>query len=262
MNAVLGGQLRLNEARLGQTSLQAGDVLPVGLRWTAEKAVQDEVKVFVHLVGADGLIIGQRDAAPGGRPTQGWAASESREDNHGVLVPFGTPPGPAEVRVGLYQAATGQRLPLPDGRDYISLGQVTLVRPSSPPPVEVFNLPYRSGAAVGDLTLLGYSFYKRGFDHAPDTLVHAGDEVQITLVWQAQRDAPRLPTGLTLSLESAGVATDVTPGQSYPLTEWRQSDTFREGHILALPPTLAPGRYTLRLGPQPSVPLAALVVVP
>ncbi|MCW5853846.1 MAG: glycosyltransferase family 39 protein, partial [Anaerolineae bacterium] len=175
VNLVLGEQLRLTEARLGQTTLQAGDVLPVGLRWTAEKSVQDDLKVFVHLVGADGLIIGQRDAAPGGRPTGGWAAGETRDDNHGVLVPFGTPPGQAEVRVGLYQAATGQRLPLTDGRDYLALGQVTLTRPASPPPVEVFNLPYRSGAAVGDLTLLGYSFYKRGFDYAPDTPIHPGD---------------------------------------------------------------------------------------
>ncbi|MCW5849211.1 MAG: hypothetical protein KIT87_03930, partial [Anaerolineae bacterium] len=255
-------QLRLTEARLGQTSLQAGDVLPVGLRWTAEKPVQDDIKVFVHLVGADGLIIGQHDALPGSRPTGGWAAGETRDDNHGVLVPFGTPPGQAQVRVGLYHAATGQRLLLPDGRDHLVLGQVTLVRPANPPPVEVFNLPYRSGEAVGDLTLLGYSFYKRGFDYAPDTPIHPGDEVQVTLVWQAQHDAPRLPSGLTLSLESASVKTDATPGGSYPLTEWRQGDTFRASHILALPPTLAPGRYPLQLGPQPPLRLATLEVVP
>ncbi len=274
VGASFGQALTLQDARLADT-VQAGDVLPVALRWRADAAVPADYNVFVHLVDPSGVVIGQHDAPPAGTPTRGWQAGTTREDNHGILAPFGTPPGTAEVRVGLYDPATGKRLTLPDGTDSVSLGQVTIQRPAAPPPIEVFNLPYRSGASVGDLTLPGYAVYKRGFDHAPDTPIHAGDEVQVTLYWQASKDAPRLPADPAQSgyrvavLDGAApvAAADATPGTpSYPVDQWRSGEIVRSVHILQLPPDLAPGRYTLQLdGPDggwPTVPLVPLNVAP
>ena len=213
------------------------------------------------------MIIGQHDAPPAGQPTAGWLAGAVRDDNHGILVPFGTPPGEAEVRVGLYDTATGGRLRLASGEDYLVVGKVTLQRPASPPPIEVFNLPYRSGVQVGDLTLLGYSFHKRGFDHAPDEPIHPGDEVQVTLVWQARSASPRLPEatiqqGLTLTLGSTPGGTIVTPGGTYPLSQWQAGETVRAIYVLPVPASLAPGVYPLRLRGGVSIDLTNLSVVP
>ncbi len=192
VNAQFGDQFTLQASRVGATSVEAGDILPISLRWQARQAVQADVKVFVHLVDPSGVIVAQHDAPPANQPTQGWPTGAIREDNHGILIPFGTPPGPVEIRVGLYDAATGQRLPVA-GRDYVSLGQVELQRPVVPPPIEVYNLRQRPAVAVGDFTILGYDAFKRGFDHAPDTPIRAGDEVQVTLLWQARAANPRLP---------------------------------------------------------------------
>lgn len=273
-NADFGQDFTLESARLGD-SVEAGDVLPVGLRWRANAAIPADYTVFVHLVDPSGAVIGQHDAAPGGAPTRGWAAGATRDDNHGILVPFGTPPGAANVEVGLYDPATGHRLTLPDGRDSLSLGQVTIHRPAAPPPIEVFNLAHRSGASVGDLTLAGYDVFKRGFDHAPDTPIQAGDEVQVTLYWQASKDAPRLPADPAQSgyrvavLDGATLvaAADATPGAAtYPVEQWRTGEIVRSVHILQLPADLAPGRYTMQLdGPDggwPTIPLVPLTVAP
>ncbi len=274
LDAHFGQDFTLQSARLGD-SVEAGDVLPVALRWRADTGIPADYSVFVHLVDPSGVVIGQHDAPPAGTSTRGWQAGTTREDNHGILVPFGTPPETAEVRVGLYDPATGKRLVLPDGSDSLSLGQVTIKRPAAPPPIEVFNLPYRSGASVGDLTLAGYAVYKRGFDYAPDTAIHAGDEVQVTLYWQAIKEAPHLPTDPAQSgyrvavLDGAApvAAADATPGTpTYPVDQWRAGEIVRSVHILQLPPDLAPGRYTLQLdGPDggwPTIPLVPLTVVP
>ena len=251
IGARLGDQFTLDSARLAATSVEAGDVLPLSLRWTALQSIDKNVTVFVHLVAPNGVILAQRDAVPAGQPTTGWLASESRDDNHGILVPFGTPPGPAELRVGLYDAATGQRLPVASGGDYVRLGPVEVSRPAVPPPVEVFNLPARTDAQFGDLTLLGLSAFRRGFDHAPDTPVHAGDELQVLLYWQAGRDAPRSPGGdVTLALGDTAARVDASPGATYPLDQWRAGEVVRAVHLLPLPADLPAGRYALMLGDE------------
>lgn len=269
------GQEFTLEASEHVDSVEAGDVLPVGLRWRADAAIPADYTVFVHLVDPSGAVIGQHDAPPGGATTRGWAAGTTRDDNHGILVPFGTPPGVADIQVGLYNPATGRRLTLPDGSDSLSLGQATIKRPAAPPPIEVFNIPHRSGASVGDLSLAGYDAFKRGFDHAPDTPIHAGDEVQVTLYWQAAKDAPRLPADPAQSGYRVAVldgatpiaAADAAPGTpSYPVDQWRSGEIIRSVHILQLPADLAPGRYTMQLdGPDggwPTVPLVPLDVAP
>ncbi|MFN8500091.1 MAG: glycosyltransferase family 39 protein [Anaerolineae bacterium] len=273
-NATFGPDVTLDSVRLGD-SVEAGDVLPVGLRWRANAAIPADYSVFVHLVDSSGAVIGQHDAPPGGAPTRGWTAGATRDDNHGILVPFGTPPGVASVEVGLYDPATGRRLTLPDGRDSLSLGQVTIQRPAAPPPLEVFNLSHRSGARVGDLTLAGYDVFKRGFDHAPDTPIHPGDEVQVTLYWQASKDAPTLPadpaqSGYRVAILDGATpiaAADAAPGTpGYPVAEWRSGEIVRSVHILQLPADLAPGRYSMQLdGPDggwPTIPLVPLTVSP
>ncbi len=72
--------------------------------------------VFVHLLGPDGQVWGQVDRAPGDgqRPTSGWLPGEVLLDRYAVPLEVGAPSGVYRVEVGLYEAATGRRLPVKD----------------------------------------------------------------------------------------------------------------------------------------------------
>jgi hypothetical protein len=88
------------------------------LYWRAAKLSQADYTVFVHLLDAEGKMIAQTDGPPtrGRYPTSAWLLSEVVKDEH----PIHWPAQVAQVRVGLYQAQTGVRLPAtkPDGNRY------------------------------------------------------------------------------------------------------------------------------------------------
>ena len=117
-----------------------GDILQIALFWRADGQVGRRYKVFVHLLGPRDTLWGQRDSEPGGglRPTTTWKSGEIVQDNYGLLVLPGTPPGQYTLEVGLYSMETGARLPVRDaqgrpGGDRLLLGPVTVVRPTTPP---------------------------------------------------------------------------------------------------------------------------------
>lgn len=103
------------------------------LYWRAQRTINTDYTVFVHVVGPDGAIWGQRDAPPdgGAYPTQRWAVGEVVADPVRVALPPDLPPGPLEVVVGMYLPDTGQRLPALDDQgqavdDKIELGSITI----------------------------------------------------------------------------------------------------------------------------------------
>lgn len=104
--------------------LTAGAPCTVTLVWEAgAQAAAQNLKVFVHLVAADGTLIAQHDAEPAlwRRPTTGWVPGEIIEDVH-PLVWLRTPPeGPVLLRVGLYNGNSGIRIPWETGTDALDL---------------------------------------------------------------------------------------------------------------------------------------------
>lgn len=84
----------------------------LALYWRITAPPPDDLTVFVHLRAADGFVRSQTDGPPvgGHRPTSGWTPGQVVQDIH--------PLPPAEdydlvdyLAVGLYQSATGERLP-------------------------------------------------------------------------------------------------------------------------------------------------------
>jgi len=144
MDVALGGEVRLLGydmalAGCGSGSLPAlpGDTqgcrLELVLYWQAQGTIKDNYTVFVHVVGVDGRMWGQRDPPPdnGAYPTRRWAAGEVVADPVRVGLAPGPGGGPVNVVVGMYRPDTGQRLPVLDagGRpvgDRVVLGQIVL----------------------------------------------------------------------------------------------------------------------------------------
>ncbi len=104
---------------------RSGGGVAVELTWRVQGPVTADEKVFVHLVSADGQLVAQHDARPAGedRPTQTLAPGEVIVDRHGVGLPAAAR-GRLEIRVGLYNAITGDRLLLDDGADFVTLGSI------------------------------------------------------------------------------------------------------------------------------------------
>jgi 4-amino-4-deoxy-L-arabinose transferase-like glycosyltransferase len=102
-----------------QPSLSPGDTLFLSLYWEADGPTDVPYTVFTHLVGPDGQLFGQWDNPPvsGTYPTTGWSPDENVVDQYQIPVKPDAPPGDYHLQVGLYDPATGARLPVLNEQD-------------------------------------------------------------------------------------------------------------------------------------------------
>lgn len=102
---------------------ESPDMLTVTLVWQALQEMQTGYRVFVHLVDDAGAMLAQSDAEPAqwSRPTPGWVRHEYVTDTHHLSPPGQLPEAGWQLRVGLYDAETGQRLQVTDGADFMLL---------------------------------------------------------------------------------------------------------------------------------------------
>lgn len=92
--------------------------LGVTLLWEAYAPVDRDYSVFVHVVDAAGNTVAQSDGWPvcGTEPTHGWEVGDVHLDPRVVDLPPSLAPGRYTVRAGLYDPATGERLPAREGQ--------------------------------------------------------------------------------------------------------------------------------------------------
>jgi hypothetical protein len=79
--------------------------------------MQVSYTVFTHLLDAEERIQGQMDSIPGRgeAPTTSWIEGEVITDEYEIVVDPEAPTGEYVVEVGMYDASTGQRLPIYSG---------------------------------------------------------------------------------------------------------------------------------------------------
>ena len=106
-----------NGAQQRDDSCTAGAQVKLILYWQALRPIDQNYTVFVHLLDAGGRIVAQVDRQPQAYtyPTDWWATGEVVPDEMVLDVPADASPGPYRLRVGLYDAETGERLPLVAG---------------------------------------------------------------------------------------------------------------------------------------------------
>ena len=68
------------------TPLHAADILPVTLFWQADAPIPQEYTVFVHVVDANGTMVGQWDQTPGAgeSPTTTWSPGRLIVDDYQI----------------------------------------------------------------------------------------------------------------------------------------------------------------------------------
>jgi hypothetical protein len=97
-------------------SAEGSGMLQVVLYWRGLSEMEVSYTSFVHLLNSEGEVVSQVDHVPGDGafPTSGWLPGEVIADKFGVPLPGGDAPAPTQVEVGVYSAATGERLPVLD----------------------------------------------------------------------------------------------------------------------------------------------------
>jgi hypothetical protein len=106
--------------------LRPGNEVAVNLVWRALAPVEADYTVTLQLLGPDGQVYGQRDAAPAGgdAPTSTWSPGEVLRDTYWLTVASYAPPGEYQLIVAMYLIETGERMPVREGGDVVTLGQV------------------------------------------------------------------------------------------------------------------------------------------
>jgi hypothetical protein len=121
-SATFGNLASLVGYDLSPTSvLTSGASVSVELVWHVHQQTRTAYKTFVHLIDAEGRRMAGSDQVPDRwqRPTTGWIAGEYIIDVHTVNLPADLPVGHYRLQTGLYEEATSERLPRPDGADTV-----------------------------------------------------------------------------------------------------------------------------------------------
>ncbi len=116
-------------------SFRAGDTLPITITWESHNPLDVNYTIFVHLAPTlDSPPVAQEDAQPcdNSYPTTWWSPGEIVEENRRIVIPAGTLPGQYVLTTGVYELATGKRLPMfatsePSGDQFV-LGVVNITR--------------------------------------------------------------------------------------------------------------------------------------
>jgi len=116
-----GDRIELVGYEMAPRRVRPGEAVVLTLYWKSLGPTEHDYTVFTHILEPPQTIWGQEDRPPT-PPTSQWRAGEVYRETYTLRVKPETPPGFYEVEIGLYR--TGERLRLPDGRDFLFLSRV------------------------------------------------------------------------------------------------------------------------------------------
>ncbi|MEW5956743.1 MAG: hypothetical protein AB1801_03395 [Chloroflexota bacterium] len=259
-----GGQLRLTGYALGDagdvahlTDPQAAsnDLLWLRLAWQKTGEHAENLKVSALLYGPAGPLVAQIDKLLVSNILQvgstRWDMGAAADTYFLIPIPPATPPGAYVLKLAVYGEESLARLPLAGSTEpgnVLALAEVTIVparRPVGPAQFDLA-LPIKQELLPG-LTLLG-------FETLPGPTVRSGDQLGMSLLWQAG-PAP-LPADLRMSLTVQAKESDQEwplsepvglAGPGYPTALWQAGEVLRGQLPARIPPSLEPGLYELEL---------------
>ena len=127
-DSTFGGAVRLAGFDVEPDQVKSGDTITVTLYWQPLRRMLANYTTFVHLVNADGRVVGQSDHRPGGvyYPTGLWRPGEMLRDAHVLTLAAELGTSPYDIEVGLYTGISDlQHLGKPE-----RVGQVAATQPS------------------------------------------------------------------------------------------------------------------------------------
>ncbi len=231
---------------LDRESVSQGDTLRVVVYWQAQRPLDTDYRSFVHLdappdqrtwAGSDSFHPGDATAQIE-LPTSTWDTAHYVRDEHLLRIPHDVPPATFNLRAGLYDRESGQRLPIAGqsgAGDTIALQTVQVTPGQGLRPADVPNsVSFQLGE---DIQLLGH-------DWDPDGST-------LTLYWRPDQPLATDYIVFVHLLDGQGQlvwGSDGPPlGGLYPTSAWRHSEIVVDPRSLALDGA-PPGAYTLAVG--------------
>lgn len=109
---------RLKSLTWPNMTFRSGQPLPLAMTWASQGPLPGAT-IFCQLIGPDNQIVGQRDGDPldGQHTLSRWLADDEIADRRDLPIAATAPAGRYRLLVGIYDRATGRRLPItgPDG---------------------------------------------------------------------------------------------------------------------------------------------------
>lgn len=224
--------------------------LPVTLYWQANRPMNDEYEVLLQLVDDARRVWGNGDARPTDwvYPTTFWRPGQDAiASRHEVAIgPERPPPGRYWLAVSLFDPATGRRLPLAtgpgDAPDTFFMGPLKVPLPA--PPLTGPD-PNESVATFGNVARLTSATIEQA-------KITAGDELQLTLLWQA---LTKVEIDYTVFVHLLDTSDNLVAGHDaqpvaghYPTSIWSSDEQILDRHVLPTPASLTPGQYRVAIG--------------
>lgn len=136
MGAVFGEQVEVRLLKPLSSTVGAGATVPVPLAMRALRPLDRAYSVFVHLYGdptpyEGGPLLAQVDrSACEPYPSNLWQQDEWVFSTFLLAIPEDLPPGRYQIGIGVYDSATGARLPLPGwANDFLPVQQLEVAPP-------------------------------------------------------------------------------------------------------------------------------------
>jgi hypothetical protein len=106
---------------LDSVTLQPGERLYLILFWRPLSQIAEDYTVFSHLYSEDGRLWGQKDGQPigGSYPTSRWQLGETIVDRYEILLDPEAPAGKYLLAAGMYDLASGGRLPVAGDDEFL-----------------------------------------------------------------------------------------------------------------------------------------------
>lgn len=124
-----GTEMQLVGVEISAATVAPSQPLLIYLDWQSQTALVKDYSAFVHLATPTGELIGQADYLLGGwlYPTSTWPKGYLFSMPSLMFIPPDAPPGAYQLRVGIYRADTGERLPLTgEQTDFAVLSTLTV----------------------------------------------------------------------------------------------------------------------------------------
>jgi hypothetical protein len=236
-------QLAVHETETRTSEAHPGSYIEITVDFEALSRFDRNWSIFVHLVTADEIIIGQRDVYPGRGllATTDMQAGYSWRNPIAIFVPATAyTPNTVEVRLGWYDLATGQRMSLENGAEMLTIGTVNLQ------PSLLSDLPNPQQINFGNMIeLIGYDI---------STLNPAsGDTLELTLYWRAlqplERDYVVFANILDPQTFTKYAESNAMPVQwTRPTSTWTVGEIVEDVHTLTVVENVAEGVFPIEIG--------------
>ncbi|MGA9349059.1 MAG: glycosyltransferase family 39 protein [Anaerolineae bacterium] len=229
------------------SNLKPGDAFTVTLYWQSLAEVNQDYSIFVHLLDENELIVAQRDMYPGQGlyPTSLWSPGDTIANRYVLILPeTAFAPNRAQLEVGLYDFATGERL-LANGPNGELLGDNARFQEINIVPRNEAEVPNPVHFNFGNrIALIGYDMDRR--------TASPGETIHLTLYWQALAKIKENYTVFTHVLGEENriwAQEDSWPknGEA-PTSTWELGQTIADEYELVIYPDTPPDVYDVEIG--------------